>query len=307
MLNAKCLTIFGTNRCRLVVVKKTSHKTRRFLEVLIILFPKIRFSQFYKSDLFSERIWPSGRSLPSVLPPCGILRISGSDGEASVLLLDQVLPVAVLDAHPGRFAQLEEESLGKLGVARDSTVGHLPVFSILPLQVDLTILGSLHLYGGIGSLIALQPARAGCLVADEALLALQHQDWPVDQVEVVLAALIDSVNVGKEMSRLLCPDKLPIVGLEGDGPVLQPVEVKQGCVGSPSLSCLQAPSSLQAEVFILHGPDCPLGCLWIKLQLESFVVADLLLVRRHINPLLDRHKSLVAHCLEACLGKGVFQ
>ena len=78
--------------------------------------------------------------------PCGILRISGSDGEASVLLLDQVLPVAVLDAHPGRFAQLEEESLGKLGVARDSTVGHLPVFSILPLQVDLTILGSLHLH-----------------------------------------------------------------------------------------------------------------------------------------------------------------
>ena len=41
------------------------------------------------------------------------------------------------------------------------------------------------LYGGIGGLIALQSARAGCLVADEALLALQHQDGPVDQVEVV--------------------------------------------------------------------------------------------------------------------------
>ena len=37
------------------------------------------------------------------------------------------------------------------------------------------------------------------------------------------------------------------------------------------------------EVFILHGPDRPLGRLWIKLQLESLVVADLLLVRRHIN------------------------
>ena len=45
--------------------------------------------------------------------------------------------------------------------------------------------GNNDLYGGIGGLIALQSARAGCLVADEALLALQHQDWPVDQVEVV--------------------------------------------------------------------------------------------------------------------------
>ena len=49
------------------------------------------------------------------------------------------------------------------------------------------------------------------------------------------------------MSRLLCSDKLPVVSLEGDGPVLEPVEVQQGCVGSPSLSCLQAPSSLQTE------------------------------------------------------------
>ena len=129
-------------------------------------FWKFWFSCFLKSDShnFTSQIsflkefapiWPSGRSMPSVLPPtetkvrkgvkkwkyvkginirlfspCGILRISASDGEASVLLLDKVLPVAVLDAHPGGFAQLEEESLGKLGVARDSTVGHLPVFSI---------------------------------------------------------------------------------------------------------------------------------------------------------------------------------
>ena len=33
----------------------------------------------------------------------------------------------------------------------------------------------------------------------------------------ILAALIDGVNVGKEMSRLLGPDKLAIVSLEGDG------------------------------------------------------------------------------------------
>ena len=141
--------------------------------------------------------------------PCGILRISGSDGEASVLLLDQVLPVAVLDAHPGGFAQLEEESLGERRVAGDSSVGHLPVFPVLPLQVHLPTLSSLHLdddhddlcddkddsiddadndlYGGIGGLIALKPGGAGSLVPDEALLALQHQDRSVDQVEVIPA------------------------------------------------------------------------------------------------------------------------
>ena len=63
----------------------------------------------------------------------------------------------------------------------------------------------------------------------------------------ILAALIDSVNVGKEMSRLLCPDKLAVVGLEGDGTVLEPVEVEQGCVGSSSLSSLETPASLQTE------------------------------------------------------------
>ena len=63
----------------------------------------------------------------------------------------------------------------------------------------------------------------------------------------ILAALIDGVNVGKEMSRLLGPHKLAVVGLEGDGPVLEPVEVEQGCVGSPSLSCLETSSGLQTE------------------------------------------------------------
>ena len=142
--------------------------------------------------------------------PRGILRISAADGESSVLLLDEVLPVAVLDAHPRRFAQLEEESLGQRRVAGDSPVGHLPVFPVLTLQVHLPALRSLNLnndhddrcedkdesikddvsvdndlYGGIGSLIALKPGGAGSLVPDEALLALQHQDRSVDQVEVI--------------------------------------------------------------------------------------------------------------------------
>ena len=41
------------------------------------------------------------------------------------------------------------------------------------------------LYGGIGGLIALKPGGAGSLVPDEALLALQHQDRSVDEVEVI--------------------------------------------------------------------------------------------------------------------------
>ena len=98
----------------------------------------------------------------------------------------------------------------KLRVAGDSSVRHLPVFAILTLQVNLPILGSLHLnidccnddeddknsddhydvgvdndlYGGIGSLVALQPGGSGRLVANETLFTLENQDWPVDQVEV---------------------------------------------------------------------------------------------------------------------------
>ena len=40
------------------------------------------------------------------------------------------------------------------------------------------------LYGGIGSLVALQPGGSGRLVANETLFTLENQDRPVDQVEV---------------------------------------------------------------------------------------------------------------------------
>ena len=53
-----------------------------------------------------------------------------------------------------------------------------------------------------------------------------------------LAALLHSVNVGKEVSRLLGADELAVVRLEGDGAVLQPGEVEQSRVGSSRLSCL---------------------------------------------------------------------
>ena len=54
----------------------------------------------------------------------------------------------------------------------------------------------------------------------------------------ILAALLHSVNVGKEVSRLLGADELAVVRLEGDGTILQPGEVEQSCVGSSRLSCL---------------------------------------------------------------------
>ena len=40
---------------------------------------------------------------------------------------------------------------------------------------------------------------------------------------------------------------------------------------------------LLPEVLVLHGPDRPLGLFWLKLKLESLVVADLLLVGCHVH------------------------
>ena len=40
---------------------------------------------------------------------------------------------------------------------------------------------------------------------------------------------------------------------------------------------------LPPEVLVLHGPDRPLGRLGVELQLERLVVADLLLVGRHVH------------------------
>ena len=44
---------------------------------------------------------------------------------------------------------------------------------------------NLHLNSGIGGFVALEPRGSWALVANEALFTLQHQDWSVDQVEVV--------------------------------------------------------------------------------------------------------------------------
>ena len=80
--------------------------------------------------------------------------------------------------------------------------------------------------------------------------------------------------------------------------------------------------SLYADgILVLQRPEVPLGRVSLELQLESLVVADLVLVRCHVHPCADvlslsriscltyaaRDKSLIAKCLEACLGLRVLQ
>ena len=77
--------------------------------------------------------------------PCCVFWISAANGEAAVLLLDEVLPVAVLDAHPGRLAQLQVEAVRGRRVAGDAAIGDLPVLAVLPLQVHLPVLRPLDL------------------------------------------------------------------------------------------------------------------------------------------------------------------
>ena len=73
-------------------------------------------------------------------------------------------------------------------------------------------------------------------------------------------------------------------------------------------------------ILVLQCPKIPLGGVRLELQLESLVVADLVLVRCHVHPCCTscvsagsvgyrslvtyaaRDKSLIADCLEACLG-----
>ena len=71
-----------------------------------------------------------------------------------------------------------------------------------------TVLYPLDLDGLIRSLIALELDAAGPLVAHEALIALQHEDGSVDQVEEVPRVVRDAVAVGEQMPGLLVADVL---------------------------------------------------------------------------------------------------
>ena len=73
-------------------------------------------------------------------------------------------------------------------------------------KVHQTILDPLDLDGLVRSLIALELDAAGPLVAHEALVALQHEDGSVDQVEEVPRVVCDAVAVGEQVPGLLVAD-----------------------------------------------------------------------------------------------------
>lgn len=64
----------------------------------------------------------------------------------------------------------------------------------------------LNLDGFIGSLVALKLDTASALVANKSLVTFQHQDGSVDQVEIISGVLFDTVNIGKQVARLLITD-----------------------------------------------------------------------------------------------------
>ena len=78
------------------------------------------------------------------------------------------------------------------------------------LEIDLSLFCSLNLDGSIASLVTLESWGPCSTVTHEALLALQHQNWSVDQIEVVLASIFDRVNISKQMAGFLCPYVLSI-------------------------------------------------------------------------------------------------
>ena len=76
---------------------------------------------------------------------------------------------------------------------------HVKVFyySSITFEIDHSLVGALDHNHLVVGLVALQlVARAG-LVAHKALVTLQHEDRPVDQVEVVAGIVIALLAVGK--------------------------------------------------------------------------------------------------------------
>ena len=98
----------------------------------------------------------------------------------------------------------------------------------LTFEENLPLIRPLDLDRLIRRLVALQLRRAGRLVPDEALVTLEHEHRPVDEVEVVACVLLGvRVAVGVEVPRLLRPHELAVVPPERDGPVLVPDELEE--------------------------------------------------------------------------------
>ena len=77
--------------------------------------------------------------------------------------------------------------------------------SVLTFEVNKPILDPLDLDGLVAGLVALK-LDAALLVAHEALVALEDEDGSVDQVEEVSGVVLNTVAVGKQVSRLFIAD-----------------------------------------------------------------------------------------------------
>ena len=76
----------------------------------------------------------------------------------------------------------------------------------LTFKMDEPVLNPLDLDGLVSGLVALQLGAARPLVAHEALVALQHEDGSVDQVEEVPRVVRNAVAVGEQVPGLLVAD-----------------------------------------------------------------------------------------------------
>lgn len=152
-----------------------------------------------------------------VFPLSGGLRICSAQANGPVLLAVQIPPLITLDAHPRRVSQLHEELLGLVAPGAQPAVGaEGQVLAVGALQMHGAFFGAFHPDRLVVGLVALQLVRGLALQSDEALIALQHQDGPVDQVEVEPGVFggSDVVHVGVQMAGLFGAQEFAVVGLE---------------------------------------------------------------------------------------------
>ena len=84
--------------------------------------------------------------------------------------------------------------------------GIFPESQIPTFKVNLALLHPLHLDRLVGGLVALQLDTAGRLVTNKPLVAFQHQDWSVYQIEIIFGVRFQALAVGVEMARFLVAD-----------------------------------------------------------------------------------------------------
>lgn len=83
-------------------------------------------------------------------------------------------------------------------------------------KVDDALFSPFNLDRLIRSLIALEFCATGRFVADETLLALQHENWSVDKIEEVFAVVVNHIGSGEEMTGPLGDHVTTVVCSKGN-------------------------------------------------------------------------------------------